>query len=308
MTKKTSIEKDSKQGLASEDPRDADYDDSDTPVLWESCWVPVLKALSEGANDSRSSVRRACVVALCQCIQDKHSDAVPTSVLVDILGNVLSPVIIKLANKLQKQLRDLVPENTLTIDGLADDNATAAAPPPSRKPPLPAATGSQQQRGTNIVGALLRSASSKEQTPCPGGALLPEQTQSDIAVCIGTFHTVFLSQLRRLAAYPSFDRLWLRLLYILGYFIGNTSATPYGIDCRLLGLIERGALPLDGSVPSLGAVADLQVINELATVTLDSLVARLKAESIFQIRDGLWFVTKETIKQFRHFSDFSSAE
>lgn len=93
-----------------------DSSDSETPALWEvsllttsssllihsllslslsslvqSCWIPILDALSCGIRDHRVSVRRSAVSALCSAMTDKHASAVPVAVLVTILRDVVMP-------------------------------------------------------------------------------------------------------------------------------------------------------------------------------------------------------------------------
>lgn len=70
--------------------------DSDTPLLWYSCWTPVLDALRLGSNDSRPSVKRSAVIILFDCVLDDHATAAPTSVLLSILHNIIYPCVLKL--------------------------------------------------------------------------------------------------------------------------------------------------------------------------------------------------------------------
>jgi hypothetical protein len=80
------------------DSPDADEDEdakstgnSKKHALWESCWVPILHALAEGTQDPRAQVSAASARAISSAMQDRHALVVPSSILADILGNVIVP-------------------------------------------------------------------------------------------------------------------------------------------------------------------------------------------------------------------------
>ena len=66
--------------------------------------MPILRLLAEGASDSRREVRSACVSALFAAVQDRHIAAVPSGVLVEVLGDVLSPAITLLGSFAQTEV------------------------------------------------------------------------------------------------------------------------------------------------------------------------------------------------------------
>ena len=69
-------------------------------VIWESCWAPILSALTEGVADDRAAVRRHSTLALSSAMADNHVLMVPASVLADILGNILMPAALLLGEHL----------------------------------------------------------------------------------------------------------------------------------------------------------------------------------------------------------------
>jgi hypothetical protein len=95
--------------MASFEESDGLDNSTETPALWEvslhssfpvvslllclsqSCWIPIVKAISEGSHDKRLPVKRCAVDALCLVISDKHAFAVPVTVLVTILHEIVIP-------------------------------------------------------------------------------------------------------------------------------------------------------------------------------------------------------------------------
>jgi hypothetical protein len=260
-------------------------------ALLQSCWTPILKALAESVDDPRLPVRAACVSALCMCVQDRHATAVPTGVLVDVLGNLMSPVVIRLANILQADITQLMGEknalSALSMD--ADDTERAIV------------SIIRSLKSGNIAPVVISSASSNA---------IDNVQRYDIVVCLEAMSAVFTKHLKRLLLYPTFDKLWLRLLYVLGYFIGShttsTSASVTGIDTRLLSIVDLwsttgcGLAAKDDDIPMPRTLIELKVTREFCIERLASLIKLLSEERIFEIRHGLGFVTKETVKQLRN--------
>ena len=68
--------------------------DRDTPVLWESCWLPILKAISLGSKDSRLEVKNSALHYLAMTLSDPHADAVPTGLLINLISDTFLPSIL----------------------------------------------------------------------------------------------------------------------------------------------------------------------------------------------------------------------
>jgi hypothetical protein len=65
---------------------------------------------------------------------------------------------------------------------------------------------------------------------------------------MATLCKVFIEQVKRLSFYPSFDRLWLRLVHVFGYFLGTLFQTLYLILTLTLTLALTLTLILNQSL------------------------------------------------------------
>lgn len=306
-----------------DDGANGDYDehlDSETPILWEvstwqlfalfcvdnavffhkllqSCWSPILRALGEGILDTRAPVREACAEALCQAILDRHSHAVPAGVLVDILGGIIAPMIVQLRDHLVEEINRALPEGVARV--LSSKEAAAIAQqqqwvnveadanaPASEEGEATGSTGSAQQATARAsrerAASLLSSISSGER----GGG-----TVSIVMECLSAFCKSFLQHLRKLAAYPSFDKLWLCMLSVLGHFL---DAALHGSE--ELADIARSWARLSEETRHL--VQDLFAMLGASREHLQRMLQALAAERVFAARPGLLGITKESVQQF----------
>ena len=224
--------------------------DSDTPVLWESCWTPILRLLADATGDGRVAVRNAASHALSRCILDRHIRAVPPGVLVNVLGDIVVPVILHLGENMIRE------GSSAPGSAFINESTTDVA-----------FLGEVASYGREV---LLRS------TEQDGVGRIP------IIECIGSLCFVFEEQIRRLSAFPTFDKLVLRMLHVFGYFLGAGS----------------NSFDLDGN-------ADQQIALVVAAALghLTAVLTLLKTLGIFEQRPGLWSVTKETLLTFRNYSE-----
>lgn len=88
--------------------------------MLQSCWVPILQAMSDGIRDKRAVVCRCAVEALCSAITDKHTSAVPVAVLSTILRSVVLPAAAWLGQDLVRS----VSEGTWTAEGVQVEENT----------------------------------------------------------------------------------------------------------------------------------------------------------------------------------------
>lgn len=184
----------------------ADRDhDSDTPVLWESCWTPILQLLADAAGDSRVAVRSAASNALSRCILDRHIRAVPAGVLVNVLGDIVVPVILLLGEEMIRE-RDAANMSTRAEHAgqgsVLKESGTEVA-----------FLGEMASYGREV---LLRSAEQDSN----GSNLIP------VIECMGSLCYVFEEQIHRLSTFPTFDKLVLRMLHVFGFFLG----APHGFE------------------------------------------------------------------------------
>ena len=169
--------------------------DEEGPVaLWQICWVPILNALANGASDERYGVRKASVRALALCINDRHIHAVPPGVIVNILGDIIVPTLLLLGESFVAHIGN---DNQLTKSVDNWEHAT---------------------HDHQVVTELATKDLSNILTTITDDS----HTLFGDLVCeiINSITKAFIEQLPKLAAYPSFDKLWLRLLNVCGFFLG----------------------------------------------------------------------------------------
>ena len=218
--------------------------------------MPILRLLAEGASDSRREVRSACVSALFAAVQDRHIAAVPSGVLVEVLGDVLSPAITLLGSFAQTEV-PAAPGAGATAGGpnlveVMDEDWTRVS------------VEKQHQQSSTAVAVEL---------PATGSAV--QLCERGVAVLC----TLLLRFTPRLIRYPSFDKLWLRVLFVLG---------------SLLGPQDFVADSSDGSGPA----AEPSALNQMAVEKLRESVSALVAAGVFRRREGLGRVTCDSLRMY----------
>lgn len=291
--------------------------DGDTPILWEvmnvyfdecvyclmmflslqSCWTPILRALSEGIADSRAPVREACAEALCQAILDRHSHAVPAGVLVDILGHIIAPMIVQLRDHLVEEVNSALPGGVRKL--LTSKEAAALAQQQWVDVGAAPDTAAEAREGDQPTGhegrgltASRPGALSENGLSAGGGG-----TVSVLVECLSALCRSFLQHLRKLSVYPAFDKLWLCILAVLGHFLDyNLHGTA-----ELAGIMQAwDALPEGTRL----LVQDLSAMLGSSKYHLLRMLRALKQENVFQGRPGLASVSRDMI---RHFEDNGEA-
>ena len=209
-----------------EEESEMGYDNSDTPVLWESCWAPILRALAEGIADGRHAVRVAAVDALSMAILDRHVVAVPGAVMIKILQDIVIPTAlllgeILLATPTGKSISDSAQGEQVLQEVLRGDSEVRRSK----------SAGSSVPGKENEKEAELEKNDSFEKdegTVLPEGVLnraLSNVTPTrDLEVgpaieCLSALCQVFLQQLKKLSSQPSFDSLWSSLLDLFSFFL-----------------------------------------------------------------------------------------
>jgi hypothetical protein len=263
-------------------------------------------------------VREACAEALCQAILDRHSHAVPAGVLVEILGGIAAPMILQLRDHTVEAINKALPEGAARlftsreadvlgqqqrweseahdaaaagVDAAAAGGVDAApelpcmpcastaevSPPPAPSQGMPADARSQ-------LSALLSAA-------CAPGEISGGGTVSVLMECLSALCKSFLQHLQKLVAYPSFDKLWLCILQVLGHFLDSE---VHGAE-ELLVVAKRWGSLADSVKQSL---RDLYAMLGASSDNLVRLLRALRSENVFAARPGLLEVTMETIKHF----------
>lgn len=268
--------------------------DNDTPLLWESCWTPILSAMAEGCVDSRKPVRLAASNALCAAILDRHVRNVPIGLMVKILGDIYITVVLRLAEFLVKEKEQLRADNNRAgLNGSINsnnNNNSAVKKPRAVDPRDSVAQTSVSNTNNSIMSMSMSMPDPALEKPFASG-----NTDSDgsdevdftVMPLLCTICKVFADQIKRLSSYPSFDRLWLRLVHVFGFFLG----APYGFDHSTLFPPNQLQLPFNDELHRTVAAAG----DHLAT-----LINMLIKSGVFLDRKGLWAVTKDSLTQMKH--------
>lgn len=260
--------------------------------------MPILRSLQEGIRDHRYDVREACAEALCTAILDKHAQAVPAGVLVEILGDIMPSAILTLGDNLIDDIRKL-------------DQNPQAAEPHNRIPfnkenlttHLSSATASLQKNWVNIkvkeelqIDMVSKSSEGSilhHDLNSSANSLAPNVRSEEVSTvenCISSLAHAFLLYLRKLATYPTFDKLWLRILSIFSYFLGDHTNDESGIHYI--------AAQMDKHKDH-HKVKELQSIFSVCHDKLHHLLMIMITDGVFDKRHGLWIITKETVTKYR---------
>ena len=238
--------------------------------------------MAEGCVDSRKPVRLAASNALCAAILDRHVRNVPVGLMVKILGDIYITVILRLAEFLVKEKEQLRADNNRA--GLSHSSSSSAV-----KKPRPVDTNDASPQRTNNVNnntSIIDATPDKSRSVDNDGS---EEIDFTVMPLLCTICKVFADQIKRLSSYPSFDRLWLRLVHVFGFFLG----APYGFDHSALFPPNQPQLqlPFNDELPRTVAAAG----DHLAT-----LLNMLIKSGVFLDRKGLWAVTKDSLTQMKH--------
>lgn len=205
-------------------------------------------------SDSRTKVREESVEVLCSAMQDKHVDAVPASVLVDIMGDILSPAVTLLGS---------------FVVGRRDRDEEVVAVQRRRR-----RSGADEEETVNLRLSLLA-----------------------LEVLCG----LLVRFIPRLRNYPAFDKLWLRVLFVFGSLLGPADATPSPSaegEREGEGVGEASADPLpDDQVK--GCAEEELTLRQEALRRLGELMVAVSGAGVFTEREGLWYVTKESLAAYR---------
>ena len=204
--------------------------------------------LAEGASDSRREVRSASIGALYAAVLDKHINAVPNKVLVEVLGDILSPVITLLGSFAQLEENGSA-DNLQLIESDGDWTRISFETQPLIEGTKDAVLGAGVlcERGLAVLSSLLL-----RFTP-------------------------------RLLQYPSFDKLWIRVVFVLGSLLGPA-------DSRL---------DLEINTTADEDMEMLSTLGKVALFRLRELRSALHELGVFRRREGLSKVTVDSLRLYR---------
>lgn len=243
-------------------------------------------AMADGISDKRDLVREAASKALVAAVLDRHSSAVPPGVLVNVLGDIVIPVV----NYIGQQVLERRPQSSR--DG---DSVAAAEQPPVGPPQLP-----HHLLQRNWMRVELRdSAVQEKEVPdtdldnsASAGCVRSDEGQGALSHidlelemfrnCLAGLTSSFIRHLKRIASFPSFDKLWLRFFELLVYFAHCTEHVGVGGDrsadgCGIYHHCERG-------------------LEDISVENIRVLLQALVAERTFDHREGLRTVTVDMMR------------
>lgn len=318
---------------AAENTSTSDTSDSetDTPMLWESCWLPILQAMSEAATDTRLPVRAAAVSALSHAILDKHAMYAPVQLMTSILETLVAPVAISLGGALQRTIRanqeessansnsvtaatGKTPlqsvgsneENGVTPDQLEEeirllemlaaigDEANGEiqiSPTKSSKDPTVGTVSSQSYTTSSSLLMLSKSMSNAAIDKTASGASAVQNKGGPTAECLSSLCKAILHQLPKLSTHQTFSSLWSMLLVTLGYFLGSPSHPIYQ---TILGTDDY-YLGMNKSL--IARSSELQATCECALEQLKNVLLVASASKLFEQQRELWQFTNVAVSQ-----------
>ena len=93
--------------------------DADAPLLWESCWTPLLAALADGVNDPRKEVMSQSFNTLLDCLNDQHIHVAPAIIVSSVICDSFLPCFSKLRATLQVQsIKAIGSRSVIENDGI----------------------------------------------------------------------------------------------------------------------------------------------------------------------------------------------
>lgn len=214
-----------------------------------------MQTFADGVTDDRAEVRNTCALALCECICDKHAGVVPNGILIDVLVHILIPAIRVLGDQLVAEWhRDVLMSH------------------PSSSPSW--------------------EVDEKEWIAVDKHLVTPQHCDNAVVYSIETLTKVITEHIKKLSAYPSFDKLWLQLLHIMSYFVGTQNSADHSLAHT------RDNIPSSNLTKQQQAM--LETLTTVSLANLESLIRLLIAENVFAKRDGLLAVTRDYLQQVRH--------
>jgi hypothetical protein len=231
-----------------------------------------LKTLAEGVSDPRFEVQKVSLEALFTAVLDRHSAVVPPGVLVDVIDEVLIPVVHNLGI------------NCFALNNLKHDNST----------PVNTAISSFLRENWMRVETKERVVHEKEEHDkilnfesnfSSSESVVVQQSVELFEKSVNNLTTLFSRHVKRMSAFPSFDRLWIRVLGLFCHLISESD-----ID-------EDESLLVDRSLPKVHSFI-LDLVGDIAKMNLRTLLTLMLAENIFLLRVGLLSITQDQVSHY----------
>ncbi|KAJ1388069.1 hypothetical protein B484DRAFT_460723, partial [Ochromonadaceae sp. CCMP2298] len=237
--------------------------------------------------DPRPPVQLACAEALCLTILDKHAYAVPAGLLVDVLGRIFAPGIVRLRDSIASAVdedfsKSLGARGEGRGGGGGGDSADSAS------------ASSVSASSANSASASASASQDPWVSVDPLAVLQGELGEAAILLhCLSSLSAAFLQHLEKLSAYPSFDKLWLSILQVLAHFVDPVQ--------RMLG--EREFFMFAQAWPLLAPQTQQRARGLYAMLGgarehLLNMLKGLSQRGVFSKRKGLLSVTRDVVAGF----------
>ena len=313
------------------DSSEGTEDSPDAPSTWETCWVPVLQGLIDGALDERRAVGVAAIGAVCKALLvDRHACVAPPRIVVLILGEMWAPAVVRLV----EGLRAMEAEAAAAAERVAaqpaeSPDASPAAEAGSATADTDGDEASETLHSSAAVAAAIAydTASSEAQTEADERAAYVTSVEEAMA----SLCALFSSQLKRIsgkaqtqnqtqnqtqtqAQGEAFDNLWMKVLHVLGIYLHDPQQVrvldpdvPEAVGDSPARKDTAGASP-GGSADStanapVAAAPTILVPNKrlnhthkVAYEQLKSTLMVMIVSGIFKVKPALWARTCEYIK------------
>jgi hypothetical protein len=206
--------------------KDSESASEGTPALWESCWIPILRAISLGAVDNatpaRPKVKRCAVNVLCATILDRHASVIPISVLVKVMQEVVIPT----ANQMGRALVKTVQNGTYeaSIKGSSETESENCFLQEDEY-------NLSKELYSKSVGNFrdIDNATTRHQL-LTGGSVHAGST----ADLLNIIKKVSLVHMHRLVQYPKFEPFWKELLGVFTFYLDSAPPLGLGFNSKLI--------------------------------------------------------------------------
>jgi hypothetical protein len=236
-----------------------------------------LKTLAEGVSDPRFEVQQVSVEALFTAVLDRHSAVVPSSVLIDVIGEVLVPVVNNLG-------LNCVVSRTMKHDNLLANNKSSFFLRENWMRVEMKERAVHEELDLDITGT---DDLNFDRVLIPSDSDVGFQQSLELfEKSMNNLTVLFARHVKRLSVFPSFDRLWIRLLGLFGILTTDRSEIETSnstTTCQLL----------------------FEYVNDIARKNLRTLLTLMMVEKIFVLRKGLLSITQDEVSRFQSCSTLS---
>lgn len=232
-------------------------------------------------------MRLASVNALSLAILDQHASVVPPGVLINTLESIYVHVILILGKRLSDICQQIVQnrDSNSNIEQKSDYNDMLRYDEEVRQKSQFGTTTNERDERKIESGEYMKDTPFSLHGIITTELVRPDEQKETTIICLSALCTVFISQFKKIMTYPSFDKLWLRLLHMFGYFLGAT----HGFD--------HSFLQSENIVDSFWK-KELASTVQFSRSSFVQLLECMISHKMFHDRTGLFSITKETVAQF----------